>query len=255
MAVLTLTSLTPYTIQYVISDLTEEWVNTARVKLFYYGQEQAVQTITYEAVDVAGATVITGQFYDLVPNTRYTVNETIFDRDEIQSSSQTSHITTLADTSVAYNKHSVIISSKNTYVEWGLIPTERPIVNPPQPKTSFVEIPGVSESIDYTEILTGQVQYGQRTGSWTFYFDPEWPGGRSAELNSLKRDGRLWVYVFNSLLNYVHGKKHFVILEDDPNHSYYGRLTVSNWNSNGKFSQVTINYNIDPPSRITENSE
>ena len=32
--------------------------------------------------------------------------------------------------------HSLIISGKNTYAEWGLIPTSRPVVNPRRSWTS-----------------------------------------------------------------------------------------------------------------------
>ena len=145
--------------------------------------------------------------------------------------------------------HSLIISGKNTYTEWGLIPTERPIVSPPPLKTSFVELPGSSESIDYSDSLSGRVAYGQRTGSWTFYFDSEWSGGSSASFIKKKREGKLWAVVYNSLINFVHGKTHIIVLEDTPNVTYTGRLTVSNWSSNNKFSQVTISYSIDPPER------
>ena len=145
--------------------------------------------------------------------------------------------------------HSIIISGKNTYEEWGLIPTERPIVSPPTPKTSIVEIPGTSESIDNTEVLTGRIQYGQRTGSWSFYFDPEWTNEDIPNSNRLRLEGTLWAKVYSSLLNYTHGKTHTVVLEDWPSIEYTGRLTLSDWSSNGKYSTVTISYNFDPPER------
>ena len=35
--------------------------------------------------------------------------------------------------------HSIIISGKNTYDEWGLVPMSRPVVNPPTVKTTYVD--------------------------------------------------------------------------------------------------------------------
>lgn len=142
--------------------------------------------------------------------------------------------------------HSIIISGKNSYEEWGLIPVERPVISPPAVKSNFIELPGSSESIDLTEMLRGRTVYGQRTGSWRFYFDPEWIGDGSSRTLSKKREGTLWLVVYTSLLNYTHGKTHVVSLEDVPDISYKGRLTLANWKSGNPFSEVTINYNLNP---------
>ena len=154
--------------------------------------------------------------------------------------------------------HSILISGKNTYTEWGLIPTERPSINPPAVKSGFIDLPSSNESIDYTEFLTGEPNYGQSTGSWTFYFDPEWipPASGISGINSTinwiaqSREkaltGKLWAVVYSSLLNYVHGQVHKIILEDDPVTVYKGRLTVNGWTSGNPYSTVSISYNIDP---------
>ena len=141
--------------------------------------------------------------------------------------------------------HSINISGKNTYTEWGLIPTERPVVSPPQVKSTFVDLPSSNESIDYTEMLTGEVHYGQSTGSWSFYFDPEWPNGLTDANRALTYSGKLWTKVYSSLLNYVHGKQHQIVFEDEPNRIYIGRLSVSNWQSSKPFSVIMISYNIN----------
>lgn len=154
--------------------------------------------------------------------------------------------------------HSILISDRNTYTEWGLIPTERPVVSPAPVKSGFIDLPNSNESIDYTEFLTGQPHYGQRTGSWTFYFDPEWtppPEGiigvaRSANWILNNRDkymtGKMWATIYSSLLNYVHGKVHRIRLEDAPDTIYEGRLTVDSWRSSMPYSQITISYNLNP---------
>lgn len=144
------------------------------------------------------------------------------------------------------NGHSIIIDGKDTYNTWGLIPTERPAVNPPSLKTSFLELPGSNGSIDLSTILRGQVSLGQRTGSWRFYLDPDWPGASVGDLRRRRNDGTLWAYIYNSLINYVHGKKHHIILSDTPTIQYTGRLSLGAWKTGQNYSEITISYNLNP---------
>lgn len=129
--------------------------------------------------------------------------------------------------------HSLIISGKHTYDEWHMVPTSRPVVNPPAVKTNLVELPGVdsiSDNLDFSELLMGRVAYGRRTGSWEF----------------LLRPGTNWPKVYYSLLDYLHGVVHQVILEDDPQYYYTGRLKINQWKSDSNFSLITIDYDFDP---------
>lgn len=141
--------------------------------------------------------------------------------------------------------HSIIISGDNTYEKWGLIPTERPVVSPPQVKSSFIELPSSNASIDSTEFLTGEPHYGQSTGTWAFYFDPDLAISQVDPYRTMARKGTLWAKVYSSLLNSVHGKTHKIIFEDEPNKIYTGRLVVNQWQSGKPFSTVSISYNID----------
>ena len=134
--------------------------------------------------------------------------------------------------------HSLIISGKNTYEEWEMVPTSRPLVNPPEVKTNYTEIPGSDSSLDYTDTLTGHIAYGMRTGSWEFLLIPE----------------NAWANVYSSLLNYLHGKKHTVILEDDPGYYYVGRLSIDEWNSEPHNSLVVINYQLEPYKYSVQNN-
>lgn len=126
--------------------------------------------------------------------------------------------------------HSLIISGKNTYETWGMVPTSRPVVNPPEVRTTQVDLPAADGVLDYTELLTGRVPYGQRTGSWEFTLRP----------------GVKWVQVYTSLLNELHGLQHTIVLEDDPRFQYTGRLSVSAWKSDPSRTTVTIDYNLSP---------
>lgn len=126
--------------------------------------------------------------------------------------------------------HSINISGKNTYREWGLVPTSRPVVNPPEVKTTYVDLPASHGVLDYTTLLLSEAPYGQRKGSWEFVLRP----------------GNRWASVYASILNYLHGVRHTVILEDSPAFQYVGRLSVNTWKSDEKYSIITIDYNLDP---------
>lgn len=126
--------------------------------------------------------------------------------------------------------HSIIISGKNTYDEWEMYPTSRPHVAQPEVKTSYVDLPGANGGLDYTELLTGEPTYGYRKGSWEFLLIPQ----------------DQWSTVYRDLVDYLHGREHVVILEDDPLVKYTGRLSVNKWQSAAHNSLITIDYILDP---------
>ena len=135
--------------------------------------------------------------------------------------------------------HSLIISGRNTFTEWGLIPTSRPVVNPPEVKTTYIDLPASDGVLDYSDLLLGCVPFGQRTGSWQFALRP----------------GRNRALVYSSLMNFLHGVRHSVILEDDPAYLYSGRLALQEWKSDQMHSLITISYNLDPFKQSVEASD
>lgn len=139
-----------------------------------------------------------------------------------------------------YGYHSIIISGKNTYGEWEMYPTSRPHVAPPEVKTNYVDLPGADGGLDYTDLLTGEPRYGYRKGSWEFLLIPQ----------------DRWAAVYRSLVNFLHGRQHTVILEDDPNYVYTGRLSVNKWQSDAHNSLITIDYTLEPfPRNISGQEE
>lgn len=132
-----------------------------------------------------------------------------------------------------YGYHSIIISGKNTYGEWEMYPTSRPHIAPPEVKTNYVDLPGADGGLDYTDLLTGEPRFGYRKGSWEFLLIPQ----------------EKWASVYRSLVQYLHGRRHTVILEDDPNFVYSGRLSVNEWKSEPHNSLITIDYILEPFAR------
>lgn len=127
--------------------------------------------------------------------------------------------------------HSVTIGDKNTWDDWHLIPTTRPLFNPPSVKTNLVSIPGGDGSLDLTTALTGRPTFENRKGSWTF-----------AVQNGFKD----WTALYSEIMVYLHGQKFRAILEDDPGYFYEGRFSVNAWKSNKDYSEITIDYEVGP---------
>lgn len=127
--------------------------------------------------------------------------------------------------------HSVDFGSKNSWDDWHLIPSSRPVINPPSVKTYQVEIPGGYGSLDLTEVLTGKPMYGNRVGSLEFIVD-------NGHAN--------WIKIYTDILGYLHGQTLKLALEDDREYYYEGRLTVNEWKSEEHNSTVTIDYDLYP---------
>ena len=139
----------------------------------------------------------------------------------------------------AQSYHSITIGDKNTWDDWHLVPSSRPLVAPPPVKTSYVEIAGGDGALDLTESLTNRPTYGMRTGSWEFIV---------VNKGQLPYSGTFskWCDLYSEIMAYLHGKSLRVILDDEPGYYYTGRLSVSNWTSAPGNSTITINYTLSP---------
>jgi hypothetical protein len=127
--------------------------------------------------------------------------------------------------------HSIIIGDKNTWADWYLIPSSRPVFNPPTPKTNYVDIPGADWHLDMSTVLTGDITYNGREGSLEFIVD-----------NGHKE----WHELYSEILEYLHGRFMKATLEDDPGYYYEGRFSVNEWRSEPNNSRIVIDYNLAP---------
>lgn len=134
--------------------------------------------------------------------------------------------------------HSVNYGDKNTWDDWNLVPSTRPLFDPPSVKTQYVDIPGKDSKTDLTEAVRGYPLYNNRTGSHEFLVVNDFyePVENSDE----------WYVRYSKIMNYLHGKKMKVNLEDDPEYYYEGRFSVNAWKSDKYMSTITINYDVGP---------
>jgi len=127
--------------------------------------------------------------------------------------------------------HSIIIGDKNTWADWHLFPSSRPVFNPPEVKTKYIDIPGADYQLDLSTVLTGDIAYGARTGSLEFIVD----NGHEE-----------WYNLYSKILDYLHGQIRKATLEDEPSYYYEGRFTVNEWKSDPHNSKIVIDYNLAP---------
>lgn len=158
----------------------------------------------------------------------------------------------------------------DTWETLGLIPTSPPVVSVPAAKTNWVEIPGRSGAVDLTETVTGSVQYGMRSGSWNFVMVNDSMtviAGATGDINWMKYQGehdvnkadvpnfrgnvatvlsRRTEVRYREIVQFIHGKYFKVILEDEPDYYYEGRLQVGNLQKSANYSGITISYEFLP---------
>lgn len=122
------------------------------------------------------------------------------------------------------------IGDKKTFDDWGLILTSFDM-GVPSPKTNYVDIPYGDGSIDLTQALTGQTNYSNRTGSFTF------------DLLELPQDRQSLI---NEITNYLHGRVFDLILPDEPQYVYRARLSVSSIKTSMILNKLVVDVVSEP---------
>ena len=127
--------------------------------------------------------------------------------------------------------HSITFGDKNTWDDWHLVPTSRPVFKPPKQKSLFMDIPGGDGLEDLSEVVSGQPIYTNREGSFEFI---------------VMNGYREWQDLYSDIMDYLHGQSMQASLEDDPAFYYQGRFTVNEWKSDKNWSKIVIDYSVAP---------
>ena len=130
---------------------------------------------------------------------------------------------------------------KNTWYDWHLAPTSRPVFTPPKVNSNYLEIPGLSGYLDLTDYFG--TTYGSMDGSINFLVMNDYDGE--------------WFERKENIMGYLHGKRLNVVLNDDPSKFYHGRWEVSDWanNNDGSCSSITFTYHLQPQFGLTEGGD
>ena len=138
--------------------------------------------------------------------------------------------------------------TRHTYLDWFLVPTERPSIEKAPVKEHFIDIPGSNGGLDLTESLTGYPLYDFIEGDFEFNIlnDRVLPI-LNDNCEVTKETYISWEVLNRDIRNFLNGKKLYMMLEDDPSWYYYGRFTVEKYDSSeSSNSKIKINYKVYP---------
>lgn len=125
-----------------------------------------------------------------------------------------------------FGKYSYVHSYKNL----GLFPKSKMTVQPPEVQETYIDIAGKDGELDLTESLTGFPTYTNREGKFEF---------------TVMNRGT-WDYVYSRLMNEIHGRKMYVVLDEDSGWYYTGRLKVSSFKSQKNTATIVVEGEFEP---------
>lgn len=124
----------------------------------------------------------------------------------------------------------VKFGDKHTYQEWNLILTKTTI-DFPSTKKEELDILGADGKLDFSESLTGDIKYENRKITFEFTTTEKYESWKS--LNS-------------KIANYLHGQKLKIILDEDPNFYYFGRVEINQFKSDKSLGVIQIDCDVEP---------
>ena len=136
-----------------------------------------------------------------------------------------------------YPNNRLIVDGVDLSSRYSLILVDGYSLEPPEPKTYTVDIPGGDGVIDLTETLLGDTAYKNRTMEFDFY---------RVDLE----DAIDFERVMTEVKRFLHGKSFDFKITMDPDYTYHGRFTVSapthSGYSDGIVGKFKITIDADP---------
>lgn len=117
----------------------------------------------------------------------------------------------------------------HSYDNFNLILSTKTI-GTPSPKTETIDIPGGDGVLDLSDFF-GEVKYNNRELS--FEFATMVPQSEFMDL-------------FSTIQNAIHGQKMQIVLDDDAEWYYIGRISVSEWKAEKSIGRLTIDCDCEP---------
>lgn len=123
----------------------------------------------------------------------------------------------------------VKFGSYHSYSDFSLILSQKKI-GTPSIKTDVIDIPGGDGVLDLTDFF-GEVKYNNRPLSFDF---------------TTKVRQEQFLELFSRVQDALHGQKMDIILDEDMEWYYVGRITVSEWKADKNIGKLTIDCDCEP---------
>lgn len=131
----------------------------------------------------------------------------------------------------------IMFGNKHSYKDFGLILTDMQIPAA-APITNYINIPGRDGLLDASEEL-GEIKFNDRDCKFSFVVDNY---KNSLSFEEIKTE----------ISNYLNGKTMKVILDEDKDYYYYGRLSIDNHSKKGYLKQIIVAAKFEPYKLKTE---
>lgn len=119
---------------------------------------------------------------------------------------------------------------KHTWKDWHLKWCNI-VISSAEPKTNYIDVPGMDGQLDLSEALTGDIQYKNRSLTLKF------------ETNG---DFIKWSIISSEIMNFLHGRKAKIILDTDLGFYYIGRLTLASTKEDYFYGELTLTGDVEP---------
>ena len=124
-----------------------------------------------------------------------------------------------------------LVGDEHTLRDWGAIITNTDVIGMPEPQTILLDVPGRSGRLDLSEVLTGDVSYGNREIKMEL----------AAEV-----DTERWIEMCLHIFNKYHGRNVQVIFDEDPTFYYFGRVSVTDPRRQRRAGQMVLTVDAEP---------
>lgn len=123
----------------------------------------------------------------------------------------------------------VFFDNFDSWADFSLI-RSRKTIESPEPKYIKVEVEGADGDLDLTDFF-GDVKFQNRNIRFEF--------------STAVRE-REFLNLFSKIQNSLHGKKMKIVLEEDSDFYYVGRISVNEWEADKNIGLVTIDCDCEP---------
>lgn len=130
-----------------------------------------------------------------------------------------------------WGERAFLFDQYDTWFGWHFLLTKKNI-QPPELKTNYVDLGGVSGSLDLSEALTGEPAYKDRVITATFWSDDGTYADREQTLHSI--------------INCIHGKRMQICEPDCPGYYFFGRVRVTSVKNTLAYAEFSIEATCDP---------